>query len=306
MQKVRTIFAGTSSFAVPILEKLTKLEYIDIVAIITQPDATTGRHHSKVSQSRVKEFATRNNITTILQPKKLKLETDEIIAKYDPELLVVASYGQIIPEKLLDYPKYGALNIHGSLLPKLRGAVPVPMAILNGYKETGVTIQKMVKKLDAGDIIASSSIEIDGENSEELLDKLATIGAELLEENLLGWLKGEKIAKAQNEDEATFCNQEDLSTDKAEIMKDTDINLAERMIRAFYPDPGAWIMLSNGKRLKIFKSEIYDDQSGEVFKISREGKKLLLNLKNGRLELQEVQLEGKKRDQAINYLYLAE
>ncbi len=315
MNKVNTIFIGTGEFAIPILQKLLSLESIKLDAVVTQPDKPAGRKQ-ELTAGPIKNYLNKNNTLgiDIIQPEKIRLVSQEILDKYKPELIIVAAYGQIIPKDILEYPKYKCLNIHGSLLPELRGAVPVPMAILQNLKETGVTIQRMVFEMDEGPIIASAKYQIqDDETTESLMKALSEIGADLLQETLDSWIDGRLSEVPQDSTRATYCYKDDISKSKAKITFSTEIDLAERMVRAFFPWPIAWLKMSDGKMLKIFKSKkvLHQEnpivlQNQEAIKVIKDGKRLILSLDNGALELLEVQLEGKKRDSAKNYLYLAE
>lgn len=301
------MFIGSGEFAVPILDSLMKNDLVEIVSVVTQPDKPVGRKQV-LTPTPIGEFLQKNSIKLMLEtPVKILLEAESLMDKYQPELIIVASYGQIIPESILNYPKYKALNLHGSLLPELRGAVPVQMAILNGFKFTGVTIQRMVYEMDAGPILAKVEVALDGtETTDMLMDKLANEGASLLIKTLQDLFEGRVIENAQNELNATYCYKSDLTKEKAEIKFDTDINVAERMIRAFYPWPIAWVKYNN-KLIKIYSAIITDleESSGELKFIKRD-KKLYLALKNGCLEIIELQEEGKKRDSYKNYFFLVE
>lgn len=313
MNKYKVLFVGTSEFAVPSLKALLEQDYINIVGIVTQPDKPQGRHQSKLVSPPVKEFiSTRDINIPVFQPEKLKKAASNIFRDTSPDVIIVASYGQMIPEILLEAPKYGALNIHASLLSDLRGAVPVEMAILKGYDETGVTIQKMVTALDAGPILAQESIRIEIHNTAETLEKkLAKLGAQLLVEVLPKWVKGDIQLKKQDDKNATYCYQQDVSKDKAEIKFDTPSIKAERMIRAFYPWPVAWLQVKvQGKvqRLKVFKAKLVDCKPSKLRQLAvyRQDNNLLLGLADGTLLLQDIQLEGKRRMSAKDYLFIAE
>lgn len=314
-QKIPTIFFGAGNFAVKILENLLTIDYLDLKAIITQPDKEAGRK-KELTPPAVKHFILEQKSGSIksklLQPVKLKLETKNILNEFKPELIIVADYGQMIPNSIIDYPKYKCLNIHGSILPKYRGAVPAAMAILNGDKTTGVSIPVMTYKLDDGAVLDHKEIEIlDTDTTYSLRMRLAEIGNGLLNEILPFWLSGELIAKPQNESEATITWEKDLEKEKAYIFSFTPVIQAERMIRAFSPWPIAWteIIESNSdksKRLKIYKAKIENTISSNFEKgtIFKDNKKLFLKLDDGVLELLEVQIEGKKVLKGKDYLFL--
>lgn len=300
------MFIGSGEFAVPILDSLLKNELIDLVCVITQPDKPVGRKQV-LTPTPVGEFLQKNSIKVICEtPAKIRIEAESLLNKYQPELIIVASYGQIIPESILSYPKYKALNLHGSLLPELRGAVPVQMSILNGLEKTGVTIQRMVYEMDAGPIVAKQEVELKNtETTDILMDKLAHLGAALLTDILPKWINGQIQEIPQNESDSTYCYKDDISKNKAEITFETDLDTAERMIRAFYPWPVAWIKYQ-GKMVKIFSGIVSDlKENSSELKFIKKDKKLFLVLQTGCIEVLELQIEGKNRDSFKNYLFLS-
>ncbi len=310
---MRTLFIGTGEFAIPIWERLSTMEGIQLVGVITQPDKPVGRDQ-KLSPGPLMSHMLQNRDWDypVFQPTKLSIDAGEILTSTKPQLIVVAAYGQMVPQEMLVYPEFGCLNVHGSLLPELRGAVPVQMAILQGHKVTGVTIQKMVMELDAGPIVASKETEIAADDTTStLMLKLAVLGAGLLEEKLPVFLAGEMVLREQNGSQATFCYQADIKKEKAEIKFETPVEIAERMVRAFDPWPIAWF-LTGGKRVKVFKAKMANEDMQSVFGtkagklgVIRQGKQLFLQLANGYLELLELQVEGKRRGTAVEYTYLA-
>lgn len=308
-RKYKTIFIGTGEFAVAPLRKLLELPFIELVGVITQPDKPAGRK-MVLQPSPVKEFfLTLSNSSPIrlLQPENIfEIKNNDLIVNKVIDLFIVASYGQIIFPDILRIPKFPPLNLHGSLLPVLRGAVPVNRAILDGLSETGVTLQIMSSKMDAGDIVSQRKVELKGtEKTPELMSTLSKKAAEILEEDLINFLEGEVVPTPQDSSKATFCYKADIEKERSEIKFDTSVITAERMVRALLNWPVARIKLRDGKILKIYNAEIEKSNSTNTdFKIYRSGSKLLLNLFDGTLNLLEVQLEGKKRDIAKNYFYL--
>ncbi len=311
MDKIKTLFFGTADFGIPSIKALLNLDFIDLGAVVTQPDKPAGRH-KKLKASPVKEFIIQNHADiSIEQPEHIKKSAQELLERFQPDLIIVAAYGQIIPSIILKYPKYGCLNLHGSLLPSLRGAVPVQMAILNGLDETGVTLQQMSKKMDAGAVLTTRALKISKtETTETLMLKLAILASDIINTDMEKLVKGELYSKEQNESEATYCFTTDISKEKAEIKFDTDINLAERMIRAFYPWPIVWFEIvqgkHKGKKVKVYKiSNIKHQVSKErQLTLVKEGKFLTLQLSKGVLYLEEIQLEGKQKANGKDYLYL--
>lgn len=300
------MFIGSGTFAVPILKALIDSNLLELTCVVTQPPKPVGRNQ-QLTPTPVGEFMQNSGIKLSVEtPSKIRVVAEALLEQYNPELVIVASYGQIIPEILLERPKYKALNIHGSILPLLRGAVPVQISILDGFKETGVSIQQMVFEMDAGPILASKKIVIeDSDTSETLMDKLSLLGADLLLEILPNWISESIELTPQNESLATYCYKSDIAKSNAEIEFNTDIDKAERMVRAFYPWPVAWVNYK-GKRIKIFaavKSEL--KINSELLEFKKIDKKLYLSLQNGSLEVLELQEEGKKRGTFSDYIYLA-
>lgn len=319
MDKVKTLFVGTSEFAVPILKKLAEPDFIELVGVITQPDKPVGRKQTLTAPAVKLSIINYQFSIKLFQPESLKVEAESILNETQPELIIVASYGQFIPKVMLDYPKYNCLNIHGSLLPDLRGAVPIQMAILKGYQETGVSIQIMSEKMDEGDILNSEKCIIGNEDTYgTLTTKLSNISAGLLENTLPKWLAGEIVPQKQDESKATYCYIKDVSKAKAEVDWQKSAQEIERMVRAFNPAPIAWCKFpvyanaSTGKqiskKLQIYSSRIAGDQNfdSEVGKLIRKGKQLFIKCGDGKyLELLELKLEGKERRRAGEYLFLA-
>ena len=341
-EKIRTIFIGTPDFVVPVLRKITELEFIDLVGVITQPDKPFGRKKimtpppvkawilENINSLREPQGTDCHDQIKIYQPEKLKDESEQILEELKPELIITFAYRQFIPKNMLEYPKYGCLNIHPSILPDLRGATPMPMAILNGYEETGVTLQVMGEGMDEGDVVGVRRQKLDDrETTESLMGKITKLVEEMLEVELLQWIDGEIKPIPQDHTKATYCYEKDISKEKAEIdWKKTAIEI-DRQIRAFYSWPIAWCELSEkntkdetfwGKRLKIYTaaeetlrcnvSHSDNDstvqtnvtkQPGQIFKHEKE---LYIQTGEGILRLDEVQLEGKKKMNGRDYMFL--
>ena len=200
MKNKKVVFMGTPEFSIPVLEML--IENTNVVLVVTQPDSYVGRKH-ELKYTPVKECALKHNIP-VFQPEKVRKETDEIL-KYNPDIIITCAYGQIIPSVLLDTPKYKAVNVHASLLPKLRGGSPLHRCIIDGYSETGVTIMYMAPGMDDGDIITQKSIKIeDTDNVGTIHDKLSILGRNLLLETLPSIFNGTNGRTRQDENEVTF------------------------------------------------------------------------------------------------------
>jgi methionyl-tRNA formyltransferase len=292
----RIVFFGTPAFAVPTLNVL--LEGPDqVIGVVTQPDRKKGRGQ-KVGFSPVKEWASqyRGGEVPIFQPERVKEEAfQESLKRLAPDLFVVAAYGQILPQSLLDIPKYGAINVHASLLPKYRGAAPIAWAILRGEKATGVTIMKMDKGMDTGDILLQRDVVLgDEETSETLHDKLASLGAPLLLETLARMKGGTLTPVRQDHGQATYApplKKEDGRIDWKRGAREIDCQ-----VRAFNPWPGAYSS-HQGHFLKIFKGEVREgrpgEQAGSVLWVGADF--IEVGTGKGSFLIREVQLEGKRR-----------
>jgi len=296
----RIIFFGTPSFAIPTLKRLLQ-ETDEVVAVVTQPDREKGRGR-KVVPSPVKEFALQHKIS-VFQPKKVKDENFyENLKALQPDLIVVVAYGQILPKSILDIPRYGAINVHASLLPKYRGASPIAWAILKGEKRTGVTTIKMDEGMDTGDILLQKEIILgERETFESLHDRLALLGEEVLMETLERMKKGDLTPIPQDHSEATFAppfKKEDGRIDWKKEAREIDCQ-----IRALNPWPGTFTEW-NGRLLKIFSGEVRQGISkGEAGRVVWVGADFIeVETGNGSLLIKEVQLEGKRRMSVKEFL----
>ncbi|MCK4744869.1 methionyl-tRNA formyltransferase [Candidatus Parcubacteria bacterium] len=294
MKKVKNakiIFIGSSEFAVPILRELLNRD-LRIEAVITQPDRPVGRKKI-LTATPIKKLAQERRLT-VLQPLKIARIKNKI-KKLSPDLIITASYGQIIPQEILDIPKHKCLNVHPSLLPKYRGSSPIQSAILNGDKQTGVSIMIMDAKMDHGDIIAKKRLKIIDQNYARLHDELFELGADLLVKILPNYLAGNIKAKPQNHKKAVFTKILRRADGQIDWRKKA-IEI-ERQVRAFYPWPGSWSFLSGNKKLKIIQVSLLktagaNKNAGEIF--LTEDKKMGVFCGYGSLILEKVQLEGKK------------
>ena len=289
----RIIFFGTPNFAIPILKYLFQGPD-EVIAVVTQPDREKGRGR-KVIPSPVKELCLQHGLT-LLQPEKVREEAfQEKMKSLQPELFVVAAYGQILPKSLLKIPKHGAVNVHASLLPKYRGAAPIPWAILKGEKLTGVTTMMMDEGMDTGDILLQIEIPIgEKETSETLHDRLALLGAQLLLETVRGMKAGNLHPIPQDHSKATYApplKKEDGRIDWSKEAKEID-----RQVRAFNPWPGAFTEWS-GQLLKIYRGEVRGKKSiGKAGIVTWVGLDFI-EVETGKdfFLIKEVQLEGKRR-----------
>ena len=295
---------GTPDFAVPTLRALLELTQLSVVAVVTQPDRPVGRKQI-LTPPPIKVLAQDNSIT-VLQPEKLRDQsTVEQIKNLSPELIVVAAYGQIIPKAILEMPKFGAINVHASLLPKYRGASPIQAVIAAGERETGVTIMLMDELLDHGPILSQGSIKIDSdETGGSLFEKLSTLGAELLASTTLEWIAGRIETKEQAHTQATSTKL--LKRDSGKIDWHQSAESIERMVRAYNPWPGTWTTWQHGDkplRISIVRASGCESRTsnpdGTVFKTDRG---FAVQCGIGALEILELQLEGKRAMNAQDFL----
>ncbi len=288
--KAKVLFMGSPGFAIPILEGL--LAHHHVVGVVTQPDKPAGRG-LKLRPPPVKELALAHNIP-VLQPESLKREEAVAwIKEKEPDVIVVAAFGQILPPAVLRIPPHGCLNVHPSLLPRYRGATPIPAAILNGDGETGITIILMDEGLDSGPVVARRVVPVSPEDTAgSLEEKLSRLGAELLLEILPLWLEG-KIVPLPQEGEPSYTRP--LRKEDGLIDWQLPAEILARRVRAFNPWPGAFTFWK-GKLLKIWKaipaSSPPGSAPGAVF---RDGEGIKVACGEGALLLLEIQLESKSK-----------
>lgn len=297
MEKIKIIFMGTPDFSVPVLKGL--IENYNVVAVVTQPDKKVGRKQ-QIVPSPVKQLATSYNIP-VLQPEKIRKSYQEIL-DYKADIIITCAYGQIIPKDLLESPKYGAINVHASLLPKLRGGAPIHKAIIEGYKETGITIMYMNEKMDEGDMISQEKTEIlDTDNLETLHDRLSEIGSRLLLKTLPEIINGTSKREKQDHTQATYAYNITHEEEKIDFSKST--RAIFNQIRGLSPTPGAYAMLDK-KLVKIYQAnyKIYDtkEEPGNITTISKEG--IGIATIDGEIILKEIKFEGKKKMLVQDYL----
>ena len=291
---------GTPDFSVPILQELVGSEY-EIVLVVTQPDRPKGRKR-KLTPSPVKEEAIKHNIP-VFQPENLREQYEEIIT-YQPDLIITAAYGQLLPNELLETPQYGSINVHASLLPELRGGAPIHYAILQGKQETGITIMYMVEKLDAGDILTQESVMIEETDDVGILhDKLSKIGASLLLKTLPELFAGEITPIKQDDAKATFAANIRREQERVDWNK-TNLEVYNQ-IRGLRPWPGAFTTYE-GKIMKLWRGELdqqqYEGQPGEIVKIN-DGESFSVVCGNQKgIKLTEIQPAGSKKMAVSEYL----
>lgn len=295
------VFMGTPDFAVPALESLIKSDEYDVKLVVSQTDKPQGRHQELVAPP-VKQIALQYGIE-VFQPKTLKTdEAYEKIASYKPDFIIVAAYGKILPQRVLDIPVYGCVNLHGSLLPKYRGAAPIQWSVINGEKKTGLTSMLMDAGLDTGDILLVSETEIgENETAGELFDRLAEMGPELLFRTLSGLADGEIAPVKQNEEEATYVSV--LSKEMAAIDWNESALSIHNKIRGMSPWPVAKTSF-DGKLLKVYSSLVTDRRTNGIpGTLSVCSGRIYVACGDGMLlEITELQLEGAKRMSAADFL----
>lgn len=299
---MKIIFMGTPDFAETILGELYKAKH-EIVLVVTQPDKPRGRS-MKLIPSSVKTWALNHNIK-VYQPNRIRDEESyKYLSQFGADICVVAAYGQILPNKILDMPHYGCINVHASLLPKYRGASPIQWAILNGDDVSGVTIMKMGEGLDDGDIILQKEVSLNHtETGGELFETLSKLGADALLNALDIIADGRAVYTPQDESKASHVSMIDKSMGLLKWDQTSDV--IERSIRALNPWPCAYTYLHN-KTLKIWSCHILSDNDieslnisydeydcGQVCYVSKD--MLLIKTKDNIISLDEIQLEGKKR-----------
>lgn len=297
-KELKIVFMGTPEFSVPVLEGL--IENYKVRAIVTQPDRPIGRH-GEMSASPVKRVGI-NHTILVLQPDKIKEHIEEITS-LEPDLIVTCAYGQILPKEILDCPRLGCVNVHASLLPKLRGGAPIHRAIMNGYKKTGITIMYMGIGMDDGDIITQEAIDIDiNDTAETLHDKLSILGRDLLLKTLPSIIDETCERTKQDSSLVTYgfnIKREDERIDFSKTKREI-----YNKVRGLNSWPGAYC-LYEGKILKVWKcreGETYrpDLFDGQVTAIYPDG--FGVKVSNGEIIFNNVQPEGKKKMAASDFL----
>ena len=286
IKKLKIGFMGTPSFAVPILNSLIKDNY-HIEFVYTQSGRPAGRGLRK-KNSEIYDVAKTNNIN-IRVPEKLDHEEINFILNKEIDIIIVAAYGLILPERILKIPKYGCLNVHASLLPKWRGAAPIQRSIMAGDKKTGISYMLMDKGLDTGPVILQKETEI-GENDNFLKvhDSLSLIASQTISETILKFIEGKLATKEQNDDIASYADK----IEKHETKIDWNLTAKEirNLIYSLSPLPGAWTITKEGKRLKILSASI-EEAKGEIAVL---GENQILGCGQSSLKIKEVKPEGKK------------
>lgn len=310
MSRVRVAFFGTPEFASIHLEQLLKDEHFEVVGVVTQPDRPAGRN-LKLTPSPVKSLALQNNIP-VLTPEKLKddREAINILKLWTCEVGVVVAFGQILSQECLDLFPLGCVNVHGSLLPRWRGAAPIQRAIESGDFETGVALQKMVKKLDAGAVIGVRKIAItDSMGARELHDHLARLGCELITVELMDYVRGHLVPIEQDEKQVTYAKKIEKSESEVHwSMMAWEIHCR---VRGFELGPGVFVKTKNGKLKLIHTSaarpsvsdlspSLAQEKLGQIVQVEKDS--IFVQTSKGLLQIFEVQPESKNKMKVIDYL----
>jgi len=296
-KELQIVFMGTPDFAVPVLEGL--IENYKVRAVVTQPDRPG--NHGKINVSPIKQVAN-NCAILVLQPQDIKEEYQEIV-NLKPDLIITCAYGQILPKEILNCPRLGCINVHASLLPKLRGGAPIHKAIIEGYKKTGITIMYMNSGMDEGDIISQKEIEIlDTDTASSLHDKLMILGKDLLLETLPSIINGTNTRTKQDSSQATYAFT--LKRIDEKISFDDTKKQIYNKVRGLNSYPGSYCIFE-GKVLKVWDSYISEEYplgfNGQITNIYKDG--IGVKVSNGEIVLKEIQLEGKKRMSAIDFVH---
>lgn len=289
---------GTPEFAVPCLENIINSNY-NVCGVFTQPDKKKGRGQM-LSAPPVKEFALNHGID-VFQPASLKNdESFEIIKKLNPDIIVVVAYGKILPERIINFPKYGCINVHASLLPKYRGAAPIQWSIINGESKTGVTTMYMDKGLDTGDMLLKDETTIDeNETSAELSKRLSSMGANLIVKTLIALENGNLERTKQDDSLSSYASMLDKTMCKIDFNK-TALEV-HNLVRGLNPWPIACTTL-NGKNLKIYKTKVIKDVKGVPGEVKSCIPFIVCCKDNTAVEIVELQFDGKKRMNSEDFM----
>ncbi len=294
---MRVVFLGTPDFGVPALESISRSH--QVVGCVCQPDKVGSR--GRVEYCAVKKYALEHDLP-LYQFEKISRDGAEVLRALEPDIMVTAAYGQILSQEIIDIAPHGIINIHGSLLPELRGAAPIQYAVLSGLKRTGITILNTVRKVDAGEIILQKPLDIlPYETCGELFDRMAVLGAEAVTEALSLIEQGRAVYTPQDEDKATFCSK--ITAEQERIDWTQPRKAVIDLVRALNPSPVAWTTYG-GKRLKIYalrpSEGTYEGKCGQVVACTR--KTLSVMCADGAVDVTELQAENSRRMDIASYL----
>lgn len=301
MQKLRVVFAGTPEFAAEHLQALVADASLQVVAVYTQPDRPAGRG-KKLQASPVKQLALSHNID-VLQPENFKSDSTKAqLAGLQADVMVVVAYGLLLPQAVLDMPRFGCINVHGSLLPRWRGAAPIQRALWAGDSETGVAIMQMEAGLDTGPVLNEARLTISAsDTSATLYDKLATLGPQALIETLHDLERLQAAAVKQDDASATYAKK--LSKEEAQLDWTQPAIVLERWVRAFNPWPMCWLIAGNGEVVKIWQADVvtgHQGAPGTIIHVDKHG--VVVQTADQALRIQTLQPAGKKPMPAADFL----
>ena len=289
---MRIVFLGTPDFAVPALQSL--VEKYEVIAVVCQPDKARDRKGHPIYGA-VKSEAIKLNLP-IYQFEKIRQDGVDVLKELAPDLMITCAYGQILSQEILDIPKYGVLNIHGSLLPDLRGSAPIQWALIDGYDKTGVTIMKTALGMDTGDIVSVKEIAIpDNFYLEDLYNEMKKVGAELLIETIPLYVNGQIVPVPQDESKATKCRM--IEKEDAKL----DFSLSAQKIRNKIRGIGYGYFFYNGSMIKVFKADVCEDVSmaRQIISLDKKGLKIACGEKS--LVFTELQVQGKRRMNSVDF-----
>ncbi|MFN8791690.1 MAG: methionyl-tRNA formyltransferase [Bdellovibrionales bacterium] len=303
MSEIRVCFLGTPDFATVCLKRLLEDDHYKVVGVVTQPDRPSGRK-LQLTPSSVKTLALQQGLP-VLTPESLRREPEavEIIKSWKAEIAVVVAFGQILDQNFLSLFPYGCVNVHASLLPRWRGAAPIQRSIEAGDTKTGVCLQKMVLKLDAGDVIGSREVALDDQiNSLELHDRLAVLGADLLHIEMMDYIRGYLAGMPQDESLVTYAKK--IEKTESELNFQESASSLHNRVRAFVWGPGTYALFL-GKRLKIHKTSVIASSvahatPGDIVEVQKDSFRVQTG--EGLLEILEVQPESKSRMAAADFI----
>lgn len=296
MKNTRIVFMGTPLFACDILKSLIEEGY-NVVGVVSQPDKKVGRKQ-EIELTPVKKLALEHGIS-VVQPLKIKLDFSEVAA-LEPELIVTCAYGQIVPKGLLDLPRFGCLNVHASLLPKLRGGAPIHKSIIYGEEYTGISIMRMVEKMDAGAYMMQESVKIEeSDTAGSLHDKLKVLGSSMIKRAIPQVIEGTAIFVEQDESNVTYAWN--ISKEEERINLNESITTVYNQIRGLIPWPVGYIMIE-GKKCKLWSVRKEEVQHNEVIGLLVIDQDVKIAVQGGYIIIDELQLEGKGKIQAKQFI----
>ena len=297
---MKVIFMGTPDFSVPTLEAIIEAGH-EVVLVVSQPDKAVGRSKA-LKYTPVKACAVSHGIE-VFQPEKVRTEESvAYIKQFEPDIIIVEAFGQLVPKTILDLPKYGCVNVHASLLPKYRGASPIQWAVLNGESVTGVTTMRMAEGIDTGDMILKCEVPVaEDETGGSLFDKLSIAGAKLCVETMAAIENGTAVYTRQDDSQATHTKK--IQKEMGSIDWSKDAEVIERLIRGLNPWQSAYTRLGD-KNVKIWRAKVVSHEMtatpGCIVRVTKDS--ICVQAGNGVLEILELQMEGKKRMTADAFL----